>query len=93
MKNERNNSKQQGPASNTTPKTGAITNKSKETQQSAKGVNPWEKMPFLCREIHVGKQQVFWQLSPTPKTAAIAFCHTPESEGKRQKKVRQKYQQ
>eukprot|EP00957_Ditylum_brightwellii_P061724 4683852-Ditylum_brightwellii.AAC.1 len=75
MKNESNNSKQQGPAFNTTPKTGATTNKSKETQQSAKGVDPLRETPFLCGNIHAGKQQAFRQLPPTPKTAAIAFRH------------------
>eukprot|EP00957_Ditylum_brightwellii_P021004 1583451-Ditylum_brightwellii.AAC.1 len=65
-------------AQHLTPETGATTtnNNTNKTQQSTMQGNPWGgTLPFLTHNLCAGKQQAFWQLPCTPKTAAIASCH------------------
>eukprot|EP00957_Ditylum_brightwellii_P113902 8683256-Ditylum_brightwellii.AAC.1 len=47
----------------------------KHNNQQCKEIPGGEAMPFSTHNLCAGNQQAFWQLSRTPKTAAIAFCY------------------
>ena len=77
MKNKRNNSKQQGPASDTRDRSHQQQQQkpTKHNNQQIKAIPGGGRQHHSWPNLCAGKQQAFWQLPRTTKTAAIAFRH------------------
>eukprot|EP00957_Ditylum_brightwellii_P195544 14900173-Ditylum_brightwellii.AAC.1 len=67
MKNERNNSKQQGPASDTTPKTRATTKKSKKHNKQQKESTPGGRCHPYVATFMQGSSKPSGSCLPPPK--------------------------
>eukprot|EP00957_Ditylum_brightwellii_P069953 5312252-Ditylum_brightwellii.AAC.1 len=95
---ESNNSKQQGLASDTTPKTGAATNKNKQTNTTISNTMRSLGGGRQCHSCEMtfmqGSSKPFGSCPAPPKQPPLpSAIFTPEKGGNRQQKVRQQYQQ